>query len=42
VFDLPQGYLKVPNPNDANLEVYLNRITPKISKPVRHAITQKD
>jgi formate dehydrogenase major subunit len=33
VFDLLPGYLKVPNPNDANLEAYLKRITPKPSKP---------
>ena len=33
VFDILPGYLKVPNPSDANLEAYLKRITPKPSKP---------
>jgi formate dehydrogenase major subunit len=33
VFDLLPGYLKVPNPADANLGAYLKRITPKPSKP---------
>ena len=33
VFDLLPGYLKVPNPNDKDFQTYLNRITPKASKP---------
>jgi formate dehydrogenase major subunit len=33
VFDLLPGYLKVPNPSDANFDAYLKRITPKPSKP---------
>ena len=33
IFDVLPGYLKVPNPNDANLDAYLKRITPKPSKP---------
>jgi hypothetical protein len=32
VFDLLPGYLKVPNPTDANFDAYLKRITPKPSK----------
>jgi len=33
VFDLLPGYLKVPNPTDADLKTYLARITPKLAKP---------
>jgi formate dehydrogenase major subunit len=33
VFDSLPGYLKVPNPNDTDLAVYLKRITPTASKP---------
>jgi formate dehydrogenase major subunit len=33
VFDIWPGYLKVPDPNDANFKTYLERITPKPSKP---------
>jgi formate dehydrogenase major subunit len=33
VFDLLPGYLKVPTPTDATLDVYLRRITPHASKP---------
>ncbi len=33
VFDALPGYLKMPNPNDVDLKAYLERITPKASKP---------
>jgi formate dehydrogenase major subunit len=33
VFDSLPGYLKVPNPADANLAAWLKRITPTASKP---------
>ena len=33
VFDTLPGYLKIPEPNDVDLETYLERITPKPSKP---------
>jgi formate dehydrogenase major subunit len=33
VFDIWPGYLKVPNPTDVDLTTYLNRTTPKSSKP---------
>jgi len=33
VFDIWPGYLKVPNPNDLDLKTYLDRVTPKPSKP---------
>ncbi len=33
IFDIWPGYLKVPNPNDVDLKTYLDRITPKVSKP---------
>ncbi len=33
VFDILPGYLKMPNPNDVDLKTYLERITPKPSKP---------
>jgi formate dehydrogenase major subunit len=33
VFDSLPGYLKMPNPDDANFETYLKRITPTASKP---------
>jgi len=33
VFDLLPGYLKVPVPTDQDFETYVNRITPKPSKP---------
>jgi formate dehydrogenase major subunit len=33
VFDIWPGYLKVPTPADADLKSYLERITPKSSKP---------
>ncbi len=33
IFDNLPGYLKVPNPNDADLAAYLKRITPTASKP---------
>src|SRR5271167_476397 len=33
VFDSLPGYLKVPNPNDADLATYLKRTTPTVSKP---------
>jgi len=33
VFDIWPGYLKVPNPTDADLKTYLDRTTPKVSKP---------
>ena len=33
VFDILPGYLKVPNPTDANLAAWLKRITPTASKP---------
>src|SRR5205807_4122458 len=33
IFDNLPGYLKVPEPADANLKTYLDRITPKASKP---------
>jgi len=33
VFDIWPGYLKVPNPNDVDLKTYLERVTPKASKP---------
>lgn len=33
VFDILPGYLKVPNPTDTNLAIYLKRTTPRPSKP---------
>jgi formate dehydrogenase major subunit len=33
VFDILPGYLKVPLPADTDLKTYLNRVTPKASKP---------
>ncbi len=33
VFDILPGYLKVPNPSDTSLAVYLKRTTPAASKP---------
>jgi formate dehydrogenase major subunit len=33
VFDIWPGYLKVPNPADIDLKTYLERTTPKASKP---------
>src|SRR3989442_1562566 len=33
VFDIWPGYLKVPNPADTDLKAYLERTTPKASKP---------
>ena len=33
IFDILPGYLKVPNPSDKDLKTYLDRITPKVSKP---------
>jgi len=33
VFDIWPGYLKVPNPPDTDLKTYLERTTPKASKP---------
>jgi len=33
VFDIWPGYLKVPNPTDADLATWLKRITPTASKP---------
>jgi formate dehydrogenase major subunit len=33
VFDILPGYLKMPNPADADLAAYLGRITPKPAKP---------
>jgi formate dehydrogenase major subunit len=33
VFDIWPGYLKVPNPSDVDLKTYLERTTPKASKP---------
>ena len=33
IFDILPGYLKVPVPNDKDLETYITRITPKPSKP---------
>ena len=33
VFDIWPGYLKVPNPADTDLKTYLERTTPKTSKP---------
>jgi len=33
VFDIWPGYLKVPNPADADLKTYLERTTPKAAKP---------
>ncbi|PYT28093.1 MAG: formate dehydrogenase, partial [Acidobacteria bacterium] len=33
VFDIWPGYLKVPNPTDVDLKTYLDRTTPKASKP---------
>jgi len=33
IFDNLPGYLKVPNPNDGNLQGYLKRITPNTAKP---------
>src|SRR2546427_12695776 len=35
VFDILPGYLKMPNPADTSLDVYLKRITPKPSKPAQ-------
>ena len=34
VFDIWPGYLKVPTPTDVDLKTYLDRVTPKVSKPV--------
>jgi len=33
VFDILPGYLKMPNPDDTNLAVFLKRTTPTTSKP---------
>ena len=33
IFDILPGYLKMPNPADADLATYLKRITPTLSKP---------
>ncbi|HLQ52606.1 MAG TPA: formate dehydrogenase-N subunit alpha [Terriglobales bacterium] len=33
VYDIWPGYLKVPNQNDIDLKTYLERVTPKPSKP---------
>ena len=33
VYDIWPGYLKFPNPNDVDLKTYLDRTTPKPSKP---------
>ena len=33
VFDILPGYLKVPNPNDADFATYIKRTTPTASKP---------
>src|SRR5260370_6926554 len=33
IFDNLPGYLKMPDPNDTDLAVYLKRITPNASKP---------
>ncbi|MGC2477459.1 MAG: formate dehydrogenase-N subunit alpha [Candidatus Sulfotelmatobacter sp.] len=33
VFDIWPGYLKIPNPADTDLKIYLKRTTPKPSKP---------
>src|SRR5438270_3441487 len=33
VFDILPGYLKMPNPDDADLATFLKRITPTLSKP---------
>jgi len=33
IFDILPGYLKMPNPADADLKTYLDRTTPKIAKP---------
>ena len=33
IFDILPGYLKMPNPNDADLKAYLDRTTPKAAKP---------
>jgi formate dehydrogenase major subunit len=33
VFDIWPGYLKVPNPADVDLKAYLDRTTPRVSKP---------
>ena len=33
IFDNLPGYLKVPNPADVDFKTYVNRITPKASKP---------
>src|ERR1700719_2475828 len=33
VFDILPGYLKMPNPADADFKTYLARITPKAAKP---------
>src|SRR5919204_4337099 len=33
VFDILPGYLKVPNPDDVDLQTYLKRTTPTASKP---------
>jgi len=33
IFDILPGYLKMPNPADADLATYLKRITPTASKP---------
>jgi formate dehydrogenase major subunit len=35
IFDNLPGYLKVPNPNDADLAAYLKRVTPTSSKPTK-------
>ena len=33
VFDILPGYLKMPDPDDADIATYLKRITPTVSKP---------
>ena len=33
VFDIFPGYLKIPQPSDTNLKIFLERTTPTVSKP---------
>ena len=40
IFDILPGYLKMPNPADKDLKTYLDRVTPKPSKPERMGIVQ--
>ena len=40
IFDILPGYLKMPTPADKDLKTYLERVTPKPSKPGRLGVVQ--